>query len=83
MLFLNIAKLGKDYSDLKREVERISKTNIKDMMSTTVVAINPDADLFEAANLMEKYDVNRLPVIEEQKLIGIITRADLIRALVE
>jgi CBS domain-containing protein len=31
---------------------------------------------------MDKYDVNRLPVIENGKLIGIIARADIIKAIV-
>lgn len=82
-LFLNLVKMGKDYVDFKKELERISKTEIKHMMSKKVVSISPEANLFEAAEMMEKNDVNRLPVIENGKLIGIIARADLIKALVE
>jgi len=82
-LFLNLVKMGKDYVDFKKELERISKTEIKHMMSKEVVCISPEANLFEAAKMMEKNDVNRLPVIENGKLIGIIARADLIRALIE
>jgi CBS domain-containing protein len=83
MILLNLVKMGKDFVDFKKDLERISKTEIKHMMSNIVVAIEPNADLFEAANVMEKNDVNRLPVIDNGKLIGIIARADLIRALIE
>lgn len=83
MILLNLVKMGKDFVDFKKEIERVSKTEIKHMMSKEVVAIEPDADLFEAANMMEKNDVNRLPVIEKGKLVGIIARADLIKALIE
>lgn len=83
MIFLNLVKMGKDFVDFKKDIERISKTEIKHMMSKIVVAIDPNADLFEAANIMEKNDVNRLPVIDNGKLIGIIARADLIRSLIE
>jgi CBS domain-containing protein len=83
ILLLNVGKLGKDYFDFKNELERISKTEVKHMMSKDVVCISPEANLFEAAQMMEKYDVNRLPVVENDKLVGIIARADLIKALVD
>jgi CBS domain-containing protein len=83
MLILNLIKLGKDYSEFKKELDRISKFTVKDVMSKEVVFINPDSDLFEAANIMDKYDVNRLPVIDDGKLIGVISRADLIKALID
>ena len=82
-LFLNMIKMGKDYLGFKKELDRISKTEIKSMMSKKVVCISPEANLFEAAEIMEKNDVNRLPVVEKDKLIGIIARADLIKALIE
>jgi len=83
MIFLKLVKMGKDFTDFKKDLERISKTEIKHMMSKIVVATDPNADLFEAANVMERNDVNRLPVIDNGKLVGIIARADLIRALIE
>lgn len=83
IIFLNLTKLGSDFIHFKNELERISKTEVKHMMSREVVCISPDANLFEAADMMEKHDVNRLPVVEKNKLVGIIARADLIKALVE
>lgn len=83
MIFLNLIKMGKEFVDFKKDLERISNTEIKHMMSKDVVAIGPNADLFEAANIMEKSDVNRLPVINDGRLVGIIARADLIRALID
>jgi len=83
MILLNLVKMGKDFMDFKKDLERISKTEIKHMMSKDVIAIDPNAELFEAANMMERSDVNRLPVIENGKLVGIIARADLIKALIE
>lgn len=83
LLLLNFIKTGKEFLEFKKEMERISKTKIKHVMSKKVISIDPDASLVEAACLMEKHDVNRLPVIENDKLVGIIARADLIKALVE
>ena len=83
IVLLTLVKMGKDYTDFKKEIDRMARFTVKDMMCRNVVAISPDSPLFEAAGLMDKYDVNRLPVIEGSKLIGIITRADLLRALIE
>ena len=49
-------------------------------MTTPPVVIAPDAPLAEAANLMLRRQVNRLPVISQGRLVGIVTRADLVRA---
>ena len=83
MLLLNLVKMGKDFVDFKKELERISKVKIKDIMSREVIYVVPDATLVEAASIMEKGDVNRLPVLHEGKLIGIITRSDLVKALID
>lgn len=73
----------KEQTKFKDEIERISKTKIKDIMSKEIVCAHPEMNLLDAASLMKKKDVNRLPVIDKGKLVGIIARADLIRALIE
>jgi CBS domain-containing protein len=73
----------RDYARNKNILEEISKIRVKDVMSRKVVSISPEASLYEAAAVMERKDVNRLPVIENKKLIGIIARADLIKALIQ
>lgn len=83
MLLMNLVKMGKDFVDFKKELERISKVTVRDVMSKYVVAIHPTANLYEAAKMMEDNDVNRLPVIREGKLIGIVARADLVKALLK
>jgi CBS domain-containing protein len=49
-------------------------------MTTPTLTIAPEATVAEAARTMCEYRVNRLPVIEDGKLVGIVTRADLVRA---
>lgn len=53
----------------------------KDLMTRNVVTIGADAPLGEAAELMETHKVKRLPVMRNGVLVGIISRADLVRAL--
>ncbi|HON35713.1 MAG TPA: CBS domain-containing protein [Methanothrix sp.] len=51
---------------------------VRDIMSSPVTAIEPDASLRDAAALMLRAGVKRLPVIHKGKLVGIITDTDLI-----
>jgi len=51
-----------------------------EVMSTPVVTINEDASIEEAAKLMSRKRVKKLPVVSGDKLVGIITSTDLVRA---
>lgn len=54
-----------------------------DVMSAPAVTVRPDAPLATVARLMSARGVKRLPVVEDGKLVGIVTRADLLRAVYE
>jgi len=82
MLLINAAKMGDSYLKFKKSLDNITKTKIKHVMSKNVISIEPEANLFEAAELMDKHDINRLPVVEKGKLVGIICREDLMRSLI-
>jgi len=50
-------------------------------MSRQVVTIGPDATLSEIQELMIDHDIGRLPVVDQGKLLGIISRSDVLRTL--
>jgi len=52
---------------------------VKDVMSTPVIVIDPYVTLDEAMKIMGKCNVRRLPIIENNELIGIITQKDISR----
>ena len=52
-------------------------------MSKDVVSIKSGESILDAATIMEKNDIRRLAVVDEDILVGIISKADLIRALIE
>lgn len=56
--------------------------SVGDVMTRAVVAIDPDADHAEAARLMQAERVKRLPVIEDGRLVGVVSRSDMVRAFV-
>ena len=53
----------------------------KDVMTRQVISVDPDTSLQEIANLLEKHGIKRVPVVAKGKLIGIVSRADLVQAL--
>lgn len=59
---------------------RRAATQAEDAMSSPVVTVEADRPLREAADLMIDRRVNRLPVVVEDRIVGIVTRADLVRA---
>lgn len=52
-----------------------------DVMSHPVVTVSPDDDIADVAMLLEKKRIKRVPVAEDGKLLGIVSRADLLRGL--
>jgi CBS domain-containing protein len=53
-----------------------------ELMTSPVISIGPTALVAEAAALMTRDLINRLPVVEDGRLVGIVTRADLVRSYV-
>jgi acetoin utilization protein AcuB len=49
---------------------------VKDWMSTKVVTIAPNTSLIEAHRLMADNNIRRLPVLKNDRLVGIVTRGD-------
>lgn len=56
---------------------------VADYMSTNVETLDADMDLFRAAEAFLKSSFRRFPVLREGRLVGQISRADLLRGLVE
>jgi CBS domain-containing protein len=62
------------------ERDKAAASTARDLMSVALVSISPDATAAEAARLMHKANVKRLPVIGEGgRLVGIISRSDLLK----
>ncbi|MDL2269824.1 CBS domain-containing protein [Desulfosarcina sp. OttesenSCG-928-A07] len=65
----------------RRDFKKIRKVDqlqspVKAFMSTHVITIGPGKSPSEAAKIMVRHDIGRLPVVEDEKIIGIITRSD-------
>jgi CBS domain-containing protein len=56
---------------------------IKEVMTEHVITISPEVNIKEAARVMIDKKVGCLPVVEDQKLIGLLTETDILRYVVE
>src|SRR5512132_3074131 len=55
---------------------------VRDVMTRQVLCVAPDQPLAEVASLMTNKDVDRVPVVKEGRLVGFLTRGDIVRKLV-
>mgnify|MGYP001151800746 FL=1 len=55
--------------------------SVKDFMSADLVVVDPQTKIFDAVDLMKKHDIHRLPVIDNGKLVGLITEGTIQEAL--
>lgn len=53
----------------------------RDVMTRDIIAVDSDADLRDIAKIFEQRRIKRVPVLENGRLVGIISRANLLRAL--
>ncbi len=74
-LLLGPGRLAQDYVD-------VHARKVADAMTAEVVTISPRQSLESVVELMEQHRVKRLPVVTHGRLVGIVSRADLVRALV-
>lgn len=63
--------------------QTLESLRAKDCMVDEVVTTTPDATLSRAANLMSQMKVGCLPVVDRDRLVGILTESDLVRAFAE
>jgi CBS domain-containing protein len=63
--------------------ETLGLARVADLMSTELVTVDGGASLEDAIGLMERHGVKRLPVISQGKLVGLISRADVLRVLLD
>jgi CBS domain-containing protein len=66
---------------LATEYTQASGRKIDEVMSQSVQTVTEDTPLDEIVNIMERHRIKRLPVIRDGRLVGIISRANLLRAL--
>jgi CBS domain-containing protein len=66
---------------LEDKLRKAFATKVADMMTADPETIAPDASVHEAAHVISRSGHNRLPVVEGDRLVGVVTRVDCLAAL--
>ncbi len=81
-LFGAYLELPSSHRRFEDELRRAVAAVVSDVMERDPITCSPDDTLERAATLMHERKVSRLPVIEGGRLVGIVARGDLLRALI-
>jgi len=69
-------------SDIARQVlardRPPSRVNIYEIMSKPVITVDPEMDIRYCARLFDRFDLSRAPVIENKRVVGIISLTDMV-----
>jgi CBS domain-containing protein len=66
---------------LAAEFIREHSRKVTDVMTREVVTASPDTTLSAIANLLEKHAIKRVPIVKDGKMVGIVSRANLLQAV--
>jgi len=67
----------------KRNLTKYLGTKVEDIMTAKVRTVKENTPVNEVANTMIKYNVNRVPVLDDKNnLVGIIARADIVKSMI-
>jgi CBS domain-containing protein len=67
---------------IEKEIQRINATTVEDLYIKEVVTVDEKTPVDEIATIMEEKKVYTIPVMDGNRLVGIVGQADLIRTLV-
>jgi CBS domain-containing protein len=70
-----------DGERLAREYQKAAGTTVREVMTRSVVCVDPALPIESAAAIIDQRGIRRLPVVDDGQLVGIVSRGDLIKAL--
>jgi CBS domain-containing protein len=65
----------------EREKVRLPVMKVKDVMTTEIISVDKDVDLKYVMKLMKKNDITKIPILEEKKLVGVVTDNEIAKKL--
>lgn len=65
----------------EKELKKMTGRTVGDIFSNDVVTVSPDTPIADVADLLSSRKINALPVVEGNRLVGIVSRIDLIRSM--
>lgn len=66
---------------IEKEIQRINATKVEDLYTKKVVTVDEKTPIDEIATIMEQKKIYTIPVMDGDRLVGVIGKADLLRSL--
>jgi CBS domain-containing protein len=79
--WLNVLAEGEQLAPSFLDYIRLDQRRARELMTTPVITVTETTPATEIAELLDKHHIKRVPVVRDGKLVGIVSRADLIRAI--
>ena len=81
--WLTLLADGTDLAPEFLDYVRLDRHQVSDLMTRPVITATETASVTELAELMVMHRIKRLPIVRDGKLVGIVSRADVIRAIAQ
>lgn len=72
-----------DGQAMEMEIDAIRNSRVEQHMQRKIITVHPDADIMRAGGLMLAHGVHRLPVVDGNELVGIVTRREIYGSILE
>jgi CBS domain-containing protein len=67
---------------IEKEIQRINATKVEDLYTKKVVTVDEKTPIDEIATVMEQKKIYTIPVMDGDRLVGVVGKADLLRSLI-
>jgi len=68
---------------MEKELKKIAGAKVGDICSRDLISVGPETELEELATLMAEKKIHTLPVMEDEQLVGVIGKSDIIRLIAQ
>jgi len=79
--YIHDAKSARDFEEMEENYKRVMCMKVKDVMTPNPMVVDSDMPLLKAASYMGLKNLRRIPVVDDEKLAGIISIGDINRGL--
>ena len=71
------------FNDVEPIYKKAKKRKLSEVMTKKPMTLNPDSSLSTVVDLMNSKGLKRIPIVNENKIVGIVTRKDLLKAFID
>ena len=82
-IHLSLGFLTLETQRFEEEIKKIAATKVSDILEEDCVTVRPDIEIEEVATMMIEKGLHYYPVVEEGKVVGVVTKKDIVRAIAQ